>query len=553
MSRAGIELRLGALAPVVADRLARWRTDEVLRRIEERDFRLWAEAPEPELVDRLGWLDLPTTSQTESAAWRQLAAEVEAAGFERVVVLGMGGSSLAPEVFANTFGSASGLPLKVLDSTHPDAVTACTRGLDPAHTLFLVSSKSGGTIETISFFRHFWGLVGGAVGEVQCGGSFVAITDPGTDLEALARDRGFRQVCPGPPDVGGRFSALSAFGMVPAALLGMDVDLMLTRAKEAADRSFGPDGYGPASALALGAAMGELARAGKDKLTLLPSRSIASFPDWLEQLVAESLGKLGRGVVPVAGERPVDPRLYPRDRFLVVLQVDGDDPVVSSDWLAAAAVEGHPVARLRMADAYDLGAQFFEWELGTAAAGSLLGVQPFVQPDVQLAKDLAKRAMREAATGDAAALFPSMSVASPEARGELQQWLEETPRGGYVAIQAFLSPSGEAKSALEEFRRLAADRAGVATTLGIGPRFLHSTGQMHKGGPENGRFLQIVDRPARDVAVPETDYSFGRLVRAQADGDAGALAERGRPVLRLELAGAVTELGSLLRHPPAVE
>ena len=549
-----LELRLAAAARQVDEHLAAWKRSNYQSRLLDRDYRLWAPEPEPELGNRLGWLDLPGTPGSVVEEWKQLAREATEGGVEQVIVLGMGGSSLAPEVFAHSFDVESGLPLSVLDTTHPEAIAAATADIDVSSTLFLVSSKSGGTIETLSLFRHFWEARVGAVGRATAGQAFVAITDPGSGLERLAQEREFLQICPGPSDVGGRFSALSAFGMVPAALIGLDVDRMLELARGTAEGCFGPNGYDLASPLGLGAAMAELARVGRDKLTLLPSSSIGSFPDWLEQLVAESLGKLGRGVIPIVGERPRDPGLYSADRFLVILQVDGDEPVVSPEWMDRATAEGHPVAMLRLADSYDLGSQMYGWEFAVAAAGSLLGVQPFSQPDVQLAKDLANAAMDRAAgeTGGNVG-FETIRSSEPRARDVLQAWLSESGPGGYVSIQAFLAPNSSTVVALREFTCVVDGRTGAATTLGIGPRFLHSTGQLHKGGPESGRFLQIVDEPSPDLEVPETDYSFGRLIRAQADGDAGALAGRARPTLRLELDDrGPDELPGLLSELPAV-
>ena len=554
ISRHGQGFRLGALSAAAEERLARFAADGFGRRLWQKDPTLWSAQPVPELADRLGWLDLPAAAPASLPDLERFAAGLRDEGFRHAVVLGMGGSSLAPEVFAQTFGragaaagGASGAPLavRVLDSTHPDAVAALAGEIDPARSLFLVSSKSGGTTETLSFFYTFWDRVkrAPASGTASPGDHFAAITDPGTSLESLARERGFRAVFPAPPDVGGRYSAFTPFGLVPAELAGVDLAELLARGREAAEAS-GPD-VPPAESpgLVLGAAMGELARAGRDKLTLYTSPAIRAFPTWLEQLIAESTGKSGTGIVPVAGEPPGAVAAYGGDRFFVALKVEGDfDPALDRH-LDALEAAGHPVVRLDLADPLDLGYEIFRWEVAVAAAGAVLGIHPFNQPDVQLAKELAKKAMKEGAQGGGGkgSRAPAIAAADPAAlAGGLADLLGAAKPGGYLGIHAYLAPEAGLSATLHRLQGSLRDKTRLATTFGYGPRFLHSTGQLHKGGPAGGCFLQLVDRPTRELPVPETDYTFAALIAAQARGDRDALEQRGRKVVTVDLGGDVS-------------
>jgi len=531
------EMRLGSYAAAVTARLARWQEERFGQRLWQKDTTLWSREPVPDLADRLGWLPLPATAPATLDDLGRFVDGVRADGITHAVVLGMGGSSLAPEVFAHTFGHRSGWPdLSVLDSTHPDAVAALAGRLDPLKSLFLVSSKSGGTTETLSYFYTFWERVKRALAETDPKGDpgrhFAAITDPGTSLEKLARERGFRAVFSAPPDVGGRYSALTPFGLVPAAVAGVDLAALLARARQAA-AACGPEV--PAAddpGLQLGAAMGELARAGRDKLTLWTSPSIAAFPDWLEQLIAESTGKDNTGIVPVAGEPLGRPGAYGADRFFVTLEVAGEDVGVG-DLLAALEAQGHPVARLTLADPLDLGREMFRWEVAVAAAGAVLGIHPFNQPDVEFAKVLAREAMKQGGAGGGGGA-KAVPVADRTALGAaLADLLGGT--GGYVGLQAYLAPTPALGEALHALQGEVRDRTRLATTFGYGPRFLHSTGQLHKGGPPGSRFLQLVDHPHQELPVPETDYTFARLIQAQAAGDRKALEQRGRKVLTVDL------------------
>ncbi|HEX6263356.1 MAG TPA: glucose-6-phosphate isomerase [Actinomycetota bacterium] len=469
--------------------------DELVRRIWDRDHTLWKPQP-TEIVDRLGWLTIADAMRPRIRELERFADRVSVDGFDVALLLGMGGSSLAPEVFSRTFGNG-GTRVEVLDTTHPAAVAAAEAHLDLERTLFLVASKSGTTIETRSHLDRFWHLTGGD------GRRFVAITDPGTPLEELARERGFRSVFLAPPDVGGRYSAMSVFGLVPAALVRAPLERLLDGAVEMAEacrREEGNPGF------ALGEAIGGAARVGADKLTFVLPEVIASFGDWIEQLVAESTGKKGTGIVPVVGEDVGPPEVYGDDRFFVAY---GEDP---------------PDLGIRVDDGAreSLGAEMFRWEFATAVAGHLLRVNPFDQPDVAAAKKATSAALEEGYED------PGFDDLGP--------LLERVRPGGYLAIQAFLQPSEETREALQRARIALRDRLKVATTLGFGPRFLHSTGQLHKGGPDTVVCVQVVDEERDvDVEIPGRPYTFGKLIDAQALGDLRALRAAGRRAARVTL------------------
>lgn len=547
-----ISYALGGLAARVEARLRSWGEAGFSARLWRADHTLWSEEDVPELADRLGWLHLP--SRTERLAeLEEFAAEIRPEA-DRVVLLGMGGSSLAPEVYQTVFGNAAGRPeLEVLDSTHPAAVLAAAERMDPRRTFFLVASKSGGTIETLSLFRYFWREMSEAPGGP--GGRFAALTDPGSGLEALARERGFRRIFSTPPDVGGRYSALTSFGLVPAALIGMDIRRLMDSAAAMA-AACGPGA--PAASnpgLRLGAALGEAALAGRDKAAYVCSPALAGFGGWVEQLIAESTGKNGTGIVPVAGEPLGGCEVYGPDRIFIHLAAAGDGPAGQPAALEALQAAGHPVIRVILDDLYGLGAELFRSQAAVAAAGAVLGINPFDQPDVQLAKDLARRAMSE--EGGGAAVDEAAASDSGELERRMGEWAGSIRPGDYVGIQAYLPADGAAAPVLEELRLAVRDRFRAAATIGYGPRFLHSTGQLHKGGAGNGVFLQLVDDPRAgpDPAVPETRFTFGELIEAQAAGDFQALAARGRRVLRVRLdgcpeAGAAAVLEALAAAAP---
>jgi len=516
----------------VVERLQTWQNDDFACRMWRRDPTLWADEDTPELTNRLGWLDLPESMQEEAESITAFADSVRD-DVDDVVVLGMGGSSLAPDVFSKVFEPADGYPdLTVLDSTHPDAVEALADTLDLERTLFVVASKSGTTTETLSFFRYFWDRVSDLTDTP--GDHFVANTDPGSNLEELGRERNFRAVFLAPPDVGGRYSALTPFGLVPAALMGIDLQRLLDRAWSAEEASAfcveAPNNAG----LELGAALGELAEAGRDKVTFVTSPTLDSVPAWQEQLIAESTGKDDTGIVPVADETLAGPDVYGDDRVFVYFYLDGEQDRATIGKLDALDEAGHPVISVRLDDRYDLAREMYRWEMGVASAGAVLGIHPFNQPNVEAAKRLAKEAMQsENGTGGETRTIAADDTGALET--ELDEWLSAADATSYLGVQAYLAPTEKTTAALTDLVTTLRDQTGLATTLGYGPRFLHSTGQLHKGGPPNGLFLQLVDTPSADGPVPDTDYTFEELIAAQATGDYQALQEADRTVLRVRV------------------
>lgn len=550
-----LRARLGAYQPLVEAALAQLRSRQIIRRIWDHDPTVWR--PDPtEISNRLGWLHLPGGMMAAVDGLRAFADEVAADGFDRVLLLGMGGSSLAPEVFARTFGphtSGRGLHVEVLDSTHPDAVLAKAARFDPARTLYIVSTKSGGTVETFSFFRYFYNRTAEQVGLEAVGRHFVAITDPGSGLADTARRYGFRRTFLNDPTIGGRYSALSYFGLAPAALVGVDVGRLLERAQTAAAACARTDDN---PAALLGVVMAELAKQGRDKLTFVLSPTLPGFDDWVEQLIAESTGKEGKGILPVVGEGLRSPRYYGADRVFVQIRLAGESEHDAA--LARLAQAGHPVLRLELRDPYDLGGQFFLWEMATAVAGHLLDIQPFDQPNVESAKVLARQmvaAYRETGrlpssqpllVGRHARVFGQVPDEGRRFRREstlLRAFLDQAQPGDYVAIQAYIAPTPAADAALALLRQRIQARTRLATTVGYGPRFLHSTGQLHKGDAGRGLFLQLTDTPQHDAPIPDeagattSTISFGVLVLAQALGDGEALRAANRRLLRFHFEG----------------
>jgi hypothetical protein len=441
-----------------------------------------------------------------------------------------------------TFGAKNGLPLTVLDSTDPDHITAVRAALsDPAKTLFIVSSKSGGTIESRSLHAYFLDLVGQL--KEKPGENFIAITDPGSGLEKLAQEQGFRRIFHGPPEVGGRYSALTYFGLVPAALIGVNLPKLLRRANSMADACRNHASHNPG--LQLGAIMGELALAGRDKVTILASPKIATFGLWVEQLIAESTGKLGVGILPVVDEAATQPTLYGHDRLFVYLQMYGDDNARTTGMVDVLEAAGYPVVWIRMDELEDLGQEFFRWEMATAAAGAVLKINPFDQPDVESAKIKARELMAEFdKNGYLPAEAPTLDYDDIDAYGPvmgdtvtaaLKAFLSSYRPGDYVAIMAYVPYDRKIDAALNELRLWIRNRLRVAVTVGYGPRFLHSTGQLHKGDGNKGLFIQITHKPATDVEIPGEKYSFATLVAAQAQGDYNALKEKGRRLIRFDI------------------
>jgi transaldolase/glucose-6-phosphate isomerase len=516
--------------------------ERIVARIWAHDHTVWK--PEPaEIVNRLGWLHIAEKMKGQRYRLADLLDGVLAPGDEQpytdVLLLGMGGSSLAPEVFSRIFGGqTSHMPkLAVLDSTDPGAVLAHAERLDPARTLFIVATKSGGTTETLSFFKYFYNWTADALGQNRAGEHFVAITDPGSKLAKLAKQYGFRATFLNDPNIGGRYSALSFFGLVPAALVGVDVETLLDQALtmacncEPCNCPVNGDNNGAW----LGAILGELSKVGRDKLTFVISPPLSTFGDWVEQLIAESTGKEGVGILPVVCEPLGPPEVYGNDRLFVYLRLDGD-PTHDA---AVQALEdaGHPVVQLRLRDLYDLGEQFFLWEMATAVASHRLGINPFDQPDVEAAKVLARQAVGSyAETGR----LPKDEPAPLKAE-VFNKFLAQAQAGDYISLQAYLKPTAETDLALLELRTRLRDGLRLATTVGYGPRFLHSTGQLHKGDAGNGLFIQLTADDPRDASIPdeagspESSMTFGVLKTAQALGDKGALASAGRRVIGFHL------------------
>lgn len=534
---------LGAYTADIDAALAGLARQDVVGRIWRGDHTVWSEDP-TEITDRLGWLTSADNMRDEIGSLTQFATDVKTEGYRHVVLLGMGGSSLGPEVLRQTFGSADGYPeLIVLDSTAPESVQAVADAIDPARTLFLVSSKSGSTIEPNAFYGYFRQLVEQERGPDDAGRNFVAITDAGTVLDALGQREGFRQVFGNQPDIGGRYSVLSHFGLTPAALIGIDLSELLDRADSMRDSSGADVPVADNPGAWLGAVIGTLSLKGRDKLTVLTSPSLSSFGLWAEQLIAESLGKQGRGIVPIAGEPIVGVESYGDDRVFAYLWVEGDENNRVDELTGSLANAGYPVIRLDLKDRYDLAAEFFRWEFATAVAGSIIGVTPFDQPNVQAAKDATDSVLETV----------KQTGALPES-SETQSFIEimeSLAPGDYVAIMTYVTQAPELDLALDGLRTAIVERYGVATTLGYGPRFLHSTGQLHKGGPNSGVFVQLTSDHTPDTQVPGMTLTFGVLVDAQALGDLLALQAAKRRTVRIDagdsaagaVRGLIAELG----------
>jgi glucose-6-phosphate isomerase/transaldolase/glucose-6-phosphate isomerase len=507
--------------------LAELGESRAVERMWAHDPTLWKADPKDdvELSNRLGWLTLPDDflAPERLTELHNYAQDAAREGVRHVVVCGMGGSSLAPEVFRQTFGAEKGHPESiVLDSTDPTYIRTIDATIDPNRTLFLISSKSGGTLEVMSFLAHYWDMTGGN------GQRFVAITDPGTSLDRMARERNFRTVFLNPTEIGGRYSALSYFGLVPAALSGVDLRRLLTEAVHERELC-GPDRPPENNSGAyLGAFIGGLARSRRDKLTLLTSPGLHSFGLWVEQLIAESTGKEGTGIIPVVGEPVGRPEVYYRDRSFVALRLDGDDNA-ELDRTVAGLRGKQPIVVRSLEHRYQLGAEMYCWEVATALAGELLHINPFDQPNVQESKDNTARVLQQGVNKTR----PSDDVVlAPE---DLADYLNQAEPGDYLAIQAYLTPLDEIEDCLQRLRVRARDTRRVATTFGFGPRFLHSTGQLHKGGPRSAVFIQLTYEPVDDVDIPGQPYTFGTLFAAQSLGDLFSLHERELRVARIDL------------------
>jgi glucose-6-phosphate isomerase len=509
--------------------------EKILPRIWEHDHTVWK--PEPtEITNRLDWLQTAAEMRSEIPRMKALRDDLLDEGYTDVLLLGMGGSSLAPEVFARTFDDADGLSLTVLDSTDPRAVLAHTESLDLSKTMFVVATKSGSTVETLSFFKYCFNRVAAALGRERAGEHFVAVTDPGSKLIDLADEHHFRATLTNNPNIGGRYSVLSFFGLFAATLVGIDVARLLDRAQEMANRCSAEVTVEKNPAARIGATMGKLAQGGRNKITFVASDSIADFPNWVEQLIAESTGKEGVGILPVVGEPLGEPDVYGDDRIFVYLQVGADDTHLEA--LDALHQAGHPLIRCQLRDRYDLGGQYFLWELATAIGGYFLEINPFNQPNVESAKVRAKEMVTAYKQNGS---LPE-GESTPPSGEALDSFVADTvARGGYIALQAYVQPTDEVEAALQQIRLKLRDRYKMATTLGFGPRFLHSTGQLHKGDSGEGVFVQFISTAPQDVAIPnqagelDSSISFDTLKKAQALGDAQALRDAGRRVISFPL------------------
>jgi glucose-6-phosphate isomerase len=536
----------GSFGDALGRRLAAFDEQEVAERLWSADTTLWKaddEGHQAVISQSLGWLTVHEDVRDQVEGLQEFAAEAHEEGYRHAVLLGMGGSSLAAEVMAFALGTgAVAMELTVLDTTDPTAIATIEADLDLAATLFIVASKSGGTTETANLHAYFHDRLCTMLGREEAGRHFIAITDPDTSLERQALEQGFRAVFLNPDDIGGRYSALSFFGLVPAALFGADLETLLDRA-DAMASACGPGRPAVENvALVMGAWLGEAALAGRDKLTILSSPAIGNFGSWAEQLVAESTGKEGRGLFPVDVEPPGHVEVYGDDRaFVYVRLAHGADP--EQDTLVDALEgSGHTVLRLPMEDAQDIAGQFLLWELAVAVAGHVIGIDPFDQPNVQESKDNTRRVLAETSAQGAVAP-PSGPDGAPVALAigddglepALRRLLDGVAPPLYVALHAWLTPGNEAWLELQEMRRVLRDELGVATSEGFGPRFLHSTGQYHKGGPGRGVFVQLVSGGGPELPVPEQAYTFAVLKEAQALGDLQSLLDHGGRVLRVDL------------------
>ncbi len=549
MKLAGMDVDLTGFEPAVMERLKNLEDADFCARLWKKDPALWKKEPDQEkiIANSMGWLDSPLKIRQAVPGLNEFAAELKKAGFRHVLLMGMGGSSLAPLVFKETFGRhAPGLPLTVLDTIDPATVIGIERSIPLANTFFIEAGKSGTSVESRSLGEYFFERVKSIKANLASE-NFGVITDPGSMLERLAAERSYREILLNYPDIGGRYSALSFFGLAPAALMGIDLDELLLRALKMLDecRTRKPLSQNPGAAL--GVAIGVLAAEGRDKLTFLLPAPIASFAMWLEQLIAESTGKEGTGVIPVSGDPVENPQNYGEDRLFVEFRMknEQDDAIeAKADSLRKA---GHPVITIYMRDRLDLGEQFFLWQVATATAGALLGINPFDQPNVQQTKECTAKILDEVSEeGGVPEAWMEMSdgplrlylgggaSSVPQA---LAMFFEGVARDGYLGILAYLTEDETNERGLRRIRMLVMDRMRIATTVSYGPRYLHSIGQLHKGGTNKGLFLMLTTDIAEDTGIPGQPYTFGMLMRAQALGDFEALRKHRRRVLRVHLSG----------------
>jgi transaldolase/glucose-6-phosphate isomerase len=536
---------LGPIADAVTQRIAQLEGDSVPARLWKHDPTLWASDPEgqAEVRKRMGWMDSPEKARKLLDEYQSFAKEIHESNIDRVLVLGMGGSSLTAEVFSSLLAAAkidAPLSLAILDSTDPEQVQEAATHYPPEKTLYIVASKSGGTAEVMAAFDLFWKLSNGD------GSHFIATTDPGTSLEALAQSHNFRKVFHADESVGGRYSALTDFGMVPAALLGMDLNQFLDRAEWMRSQcgEHVPSARNPG--LVLGAVIGESAIGGRDKLTVLSDAAYIAFTGWIEQIIAESSGKNGKGILPVPLEPMGDVSVYGKDRLFVYLRQTGE----LDENIKALQESGHPVLKFEIPNVYEIGAEMYRWEIATVVACSVIGVNAFDQPNVETSKKITKARIADYQqkgkleegepvwVGSDAKVFSGSAVNGENLETILGNFLKEAKPNGYVAINAYLPRNAEMVKALQELRAAIRAKTGNAVTAGFGPRFQHSTGQFHKGGPNNALFIQITAEHAKDLEIPTEGLTFGTLIHAQALGDYEALIEAGRKVLRVHLPSA---------------
>jgi transaldolase/glucose-6-phosphate isomerase len=556
----------GDLDGAVQAALADWTSNNKVQRLWAKDASLWTNTDEGQW---LGWLDIVQKQLAQKQQFTSLAEEIRAAGFTHLLLLGMGGSSLCVEVLKLTFGKIAGHPqVVVLDSTDPAQIRAVEKQVDLAKTIAVVSSKSGSTLEPNIFKQYFFERIKQAVGAAEVGKHFIAITDPGSKMEQVAKSDGFRHIFYGVPSIGGRYSALSDFGIVPGAIQGLDLVKFLGRAGDM-ERACGANVAADQNpGVVLGAILGTLQRAGRDKVTIFTSPAIGDLGAWLEQLLAESTGKQGKGLIPVDREALGAPDVYGKDRVFIYLRHEPAPDAKQDAAIAALEKAGQPVVRILVADIYDVAGEFFRWEIATGVAGSLIGIDAFNQPDVEASKIETRKLTSEyeakgslppesPIVADAgillytdarnAAVLKQATAGDATLSGYLRAHLNQLKAGDYFALLAYIQMNEVHEQRLQVMRHTVRDKKHVATCLGFGPRFLHSTGQAYKGGPNSGVFLQITCDDASDLPVPQQKYTFGVVKAAQARGDFQVLAERGRRALRVHL-GADLEAGLAQLH-----
>ncbi len=549
----------GDLAQSVKGTLEDWKKNNKVKRLWAHDASLWTNKDEG---NWLGWLGIVDEQIAHNADFKKIAHEIHNAGFTHLVLLGMGGSSLCVEVFGKTFGKKDGYPqVHILDSTDPAQIRTLESKIDIAKTIFIVASKSGTTLEPNIFEQYFYEKVKQSVGAAEAGKRFIATTDPGSQMQKVAESNGFRHIFYGVPSIGGRYSALSNFGMIPAAIQGVDVPKFLDRAEEMvhACASAVPADENPGAIL--GAILGTLQKSGRDKVTLFASPGISDLGAWLEQLLAESTGKEGKGLIPVDRESIGAPDVYGKDRVFVYMRLEDGADAKQDAGIATLEKAGQPVVRIQVANNYELGQEFFRWEIATAVAGSIIGINAFNQPDVEASKietrKLTDEYEKSGSLPQETPFFEEKGVklysddknaaALKQAAGKdamltayLRAHVNRLKEGDYFAVLGYVERNEQNRTELQSIREAVRDKKHVATCLGFGPRFLHSTGQAYKGGPNSGVFLQITCDDAADLPVPGKKYTFGIVKAAQARGDFNVLTERGRRALRVHLTGDLT-------------